>query len=729
MRLTLRTMLACLDADDRLDPADAEELASKIEQSKHASDLAQRIRRVVQHPRLSSPRLDGKGMGLDPNSVGEYLDNVLAHDRIAEFERMCLASDIQLAEVSACHQILVLVLEQPAEFEPALRDRIYRIGAESSRRQAEATSEVRPGPNNTSVRIDRPAEATAPIEPATVQPKPKPEVPEYLRAGRKTSLWPLVAAALLAFVIVGLGLRAMGPLDNTHPMARLLRGNTEVAQVPEEQQPVVPVPTEDKQPQETTTPDSVRPTTPGEPETTETPDMPAADANKLPTENFPPDMPDVPMDTKPVEPPLPMDTDPLPMEPLPTDPPVKTTPPVVAGNNPADPPVPAMDVGKFASEDQVLVRFDKEGAQWLRVPARAQLFTGDELVVFPAFRPQVVLATSIQLTLTGETKVVMGPVNDEGVSQLHVQYGRLLASNLARGNSRLALDLPGMQGTVVFGDADSELALEVRKYLPPGQDPEMSSTINVIRLYATRGKLTWQEGPTETPGQSYEINAGEVRNYVGRDPGETLKVAALPDWIDGKNIVDIDRRAAHELQAKLIGDRPLELTLTEMASEMERRAEMRAIAVRSLAFLDKFEPFVAAFNSEDQRSYWTSEFDVLQSAVARSPETAAEVREAFEKLRGQEQGAILFRMLWGYSPEELKSTELPVELVKFLDVDALDFRIFAFENLRRITGSNQLYRPDFNAARRRTPVTQWTNRLREGGIVYKVPPAPIMDSK
>src|SRR3954464_15958065 len=92
MRLTLRTLLAYLD--DVLDPADKEELTQKIQSSDFAEDLVHRTRDTVRRLRLRAPQLIGTGMGLDPNSVAEYLDNVMPPDSGGDFERICLESDV-----------------------------------------------------------------------------------------------------------------------------------------------------------------------------------------------------------------------------------------------------------------------------------------------------------------------------------------------------------------------------------------------------------------------------------------------------------------------------------------------------------------------------------------------------------------------------------------------------------------------------------------------------------
>lgn len=138
MRLTLRTLLAYLD--NTLDPQDAELLKSKLEDSGFATRMVQRIRNLLTQPDLSAPSPFARGPVEEANVICEYLDSTLPVEQVAEVERACLDSDPHLAEAAACHQILTMVLENPASVPVVLRDRIYQLPGEQRGLEKQAGS-------------------------------------------------------------------------------------------------------------------------------------------------------------------------------------------------------------------------------------------------------------------------------------------------------------------------------------------------------------------------------------------------------------------------------------------------------------------------------------------------------------------------------------------------------------------------------------------------------------
>jgi hypothetical protein len=197
MRLTLRTLLAYLD--DILEPAQTKEIGNKLSESKFASDLVDRIREVMRKRRLTAPGLEGGDDSLDANTVSEYLDNTLSPEKVTEVEKVCLESDIHLAEAAACHQILTLVLGEPVEIAPDSRRRMYGLVSQGS------------GDNQAAVAAQMPSEATKEgddFDEAVTTPQEKDQtetigsgLPDYLKP---KPLWRRAAALFGAAFVISL---------------------------------------------------------------------------------------------------------------------------------------------------------------------------------------------------------------------------------------------------------------------------------------------------------------------------------------------------------------------------------------------------------------------------------------------------------------------------------------------------------------------------------------------
>jgi hypothetical protein len=232
--------------------------------------------------------------------------------------------------------------------------------------------------------------------------------------------------------------------------------------------------------------------------------------------------------------------------------------------------------------------------------------------------------------------------------------------------------------------------------------------------------VNWQE----TAVESVRIEPGQVGGFVDNGPLRLGAVEALPAWTDGKDISDIDQLASPELTRAIVPDREVRLTLQEFTSH--RRAELRALSTRCLSYFDNFETFFSpdgVLQDELQRASWKAHFAALQQAIARGKTSAVAVRQSLEKFRGDD-AQNLYRMIWGYSPEQLEGGQ-NLQLIQWLDHEAMDYRVLAYANLDNIAGWTLGYLPHYNQARRKSRIAEWRRRLDAGEIKYKEVPTPL----
>lgn len=209
MRLTLRTLLAWMDGV--LPPEDQRQLGEKVEGSPVARKLVERIGACVGNPQLSAPRVDGKGLAVDPDSVAEYLDNTLAPDRLEAFETICLESDMHLAEVAACHAILAEVAKHPEVLPPLDASRRRRL-LEAMQHRVAAHPEMMTGERSSGRgSVAHPPEAARPPAalPASRERHPNPAAKAPVgvaepAAGKRTpwGAWALAGSALALLAVL-----------------------------------------------------------------------------------------------------------------------------------------------------------------------------------------------------------------------------------------------------------------------------------------------------------------------------------------------------------------------------------------------------------------------------------------------------------------------------------------------------------------------------------------------
>ena len=727
MRLTLRAMLAYMDG--LLEPDDEADIKQKIDESERATNLLHRTRDVMRRLRLAAPGLSDQGKKLDANTVAEYLDHALDTKRVEDFEKVCLDSDIHLSDVASCHQILALVLSEPAEVDPANRERMYRLIEQAAAEQeAEHPATSQPA---TLVAQQAP-EPPAPPQPPETKVREKPIVPDYLRDPPKKRRWlPTAAAVALTACLVLIMLTALGQFEPDTPLgdawAKLVGTQQEPADVPgddvpEDEEPLVLEPTEggmESPPGEL--PTDIEPTPLGVPD-----ESPGTHQSPDPAESDPAEPPVAPGPEVAVAPGA------GPGE-LPGETPGETPgePSDVAGGNtdlppdgPPDGPVdePAVDpvapkqMGRLMSQDQVLLSPEQETNRWLRVPDRSMVASQIPLVTLPTYRCEITLTAGINLQTFGGTRIELSAGDGQQIPAVRIDYGRLMIMPLAEAGKQLGLIIGEHAGKITFADADSVAALEVFSTRAPGTNPEIDEPRLGAYFYVPTGKIQWDEAGRQ---EAIEV-AAPFRLLVDDQPiRQPQPLEELPKWLSAVDTVSyLDRRASPLLEQSLVLDRSSALGLREL--HVHRQKEVRWLATRCLGYIGQFDMMVPVLDDPTYRPDWPDYVAKLQEAVSRGPKSAAAVRLALEKEYGPQDAPDMYRMLWGYTQQDLDNGEAAT-LVGLLDHERLAVRVVSFWNLKEITGKGFFYGPEHTAAKRRTPIARWRDQLKQGLIKIESP--------
>lgn len=730
MRLTLRTLLAWLDAV--LPPDEQQALGDKVAASPVAPPLIARLRDVVQRPLLAAPRLDGRGMADDANSVAEYLDNTLPTEKLEPFERICIESDVHLAEVAACHSLLAALAREPAKAGPLapvdqrrLRARIEERWQGLGREAADSGVVTPAGHGG---REGRPAPGIAVPPTTAARPLPRRRAP--------LAAWLLAAvAALLLVVLVGMLVLTLGRQRGRQVVAHnppaAARSDEDVAAPAPREVPGAgggETATEVSRPAAVAAePAAGAASDAVAPPAAATPDGPPAEepAPLAPPVPPPPVMPALPDQVAPATPqPRVPQGDALAIAapvPPPAAPPA--TPPADA------PPASAADAVGVFGDAGLLLRLAVAApavhgqSGWAAAQPDAPLGPREDLIAPPLCRPEVRVA-GVTIRLEPNTRAVITRDAD-GTPRLEIVFGRaVLLSSVAR--PRLGITAGGLIGAITDGMRDP-VGVEVTLERPVGADPATTPARVRAFIATTKSGIAWSQA--EADGAAVGLPAAGLLEKGGRLAWDSIAPGAVdvdtrrepPEWLVGPPRIErLDEEAAQALAAKAASD-PLERGLRELADD--RRAENRVAAVATLALLGDYDELVAALAAESpprklEDRQWTRLFDTtVPLALSRGANAAARLGRAFESRAPEGSGAEAFTLARGFDDAALADGGA-ARLVAALDAPELLLRRLAIRELVETVEPAEVdrsrYRPDRSKELRRESVSWWRRKLEEG---------------
>ena len=440
---------------------------------------------------------------------------------------------------------------------------------------------------------------------------------------------------------------------------------------------------------------------------------------------------DAPLDTDPHEPPMPNEGIGIPGladTPL-SDPPVNgddTPGEAVAVSESPDSVEPTQDsaeqplleVGRFFSDDQVLLYWDEQVAAWLRMPPRTAFSVGHRLRSLQNYRPQLLLAPgNIQLTVRGNSEIIFSEPLDAQTPMVEVPFGRFLLNSTGREDARVALRTGQRSVEVSFLEPNTEIICQVRSILLPGLDPRQEPPHRLVQLWVTRGSARIVEQDVE-----HQVDLGNQYAFADDVPARIMRFDKVPGWLHSR-VGEVDRDAAAELETLLPLGRDVVLSLTEAAGN--RRTDVRSLAIRCLVTLQQYRNGVSLFSVADRKHQltWPALFDELRDAISHGQESARAVHDTFENLYGRD-GERLYEMLVGFNEEQLLAGAAE-QMVSDLDHPRVEFRIMAIQNLQRMTGKTLLYGPVQSEKHRSSKITRWRNELKKGKVTFSKPPEDL----
>jgi len=694
MRLTLRTLLAWIDGV--LAAPQQEELGGKVRASSIAPKLVERIAEIVARPGLAAPRVDGRGLAEDANTCAEFLDNVLPAEQLEAFERVCIDSDIHLAETADCHALLAELARGPDTVKPLerrLRSRLLERVAEQMAQPAgdqaheEAAILVRAVKQAVDARENR-------------GPRPRTAV-----GGRQAkpawAAWTSAAVAVLLLVALAATLGWSLLSGGSGP--RQVAGVSPAGEEPPAEEPPVttPEPAPETPPPAADQPptvvggDATAPVAPAphvEPAADATVDPAAAAIGTVLPLPVMQDA-DAPAD----------DEDPAPAEPV----------------APAIPPPVAPPRGAVAEGGVVLHQVDDgDEPRWEPLAAGDALADRETLLVPEHAFPRLIRG-DVSIRLHPGTLAQLA-TDADGTPRLEVIFGKAVVWTEAA-EATVGVTAGGLCGALGIGPRQSA-GVSVELSRQDGDDPAVTPPGSKASLFVGGGsRLRQTEMDGGPPGQPLTGVAVDQqlppRQEVVWDSA-TPTVARIrpapesPVWLAHTTPVGRPAAAAGAaVEARLQEGRPVPEALRALAAE--GRVENRMAAAATLALLGDYDALVTLLCEERTgEKLLERQWDDLQAAtvplaLARGANAAASLQRSFETRGPAGRGAELFDLARGGQPA--------AALVAALADDSLPVRRFAFHHLLRRFPDDPAgrleYRPDRPTALNERGLDWWRKHV------------------
>lgn len=718
MRLTLRALLAYLD--DVLDPAMLREIGGRVSESPSASATVARIKEVIRRRRISAPELTGSGSAPDPNLVAEYLDNTLSPDAVPALEKLCLDSDMHLAEVASAHQILTAVLGEPVEVPLTTRERMYALVS-----PAPLVSEAVPPKSgiHNKLRDSAVIDTLPAMESGATSVRPV--MPDYLKPAKGRKLVALLVSGCVALGWILWVLNDQGFFSG--------RPSSVVSNEK-------PVPEAGAEHESKSAPDHEGPTDHHKPKAARPVEglaklddqtvEPVVAAREMPPASevdSDPDAEDPSADqalaVNKASPAPAMIDDPEGEVPDPPEPEVKT--PEVVGLSPPADPVPAAPVMNpfpammYSNAEGILIVRNRDSGEWSVLPRRALVRDGDEIASPVPFEAEFTLEGSpLAVTLHRGTRVRLEPGTGTELFKIHVDRGRVSLERSTDGQRpepvSIGLSIQGQEAQVTLSEPGTVCGIEVEQRVPVGRRPDPLLAIPLGGVYVASGNVafSWNGGPA--------VGVDSTVGWAGWPVPPNAFVAGpqrpAPNWLTPEGVpqTNADRKWVQMFEKEFSVDQPVSMSIPSLVAD--RREMISTYATSTLGLVDDIPMLVKALQSEHEKTRLAA-IHCLRGWLPSGPDNTTRLEQEVARIFPEDDVADLVELLWGYSREDGKDPMISQKLVAFMDHKQVAVRELAFYYVTQITPRTNAhgYRPSLADSSRHAALVGWRNLLEKNG--------------
>jgi hypothetical protein len=628
-----------------LEPHQASMIGQKIAESETARELMARIKQVTRRRRLTVPPVTGPGARLDPNEIAEYLDNVLSAGKLAEVEETCLASDVHLAEVAACHQILTLVLGEPALIPPTAHMRMYRLvdGPEAlPDRKVPAAPLGRGSVPDLKLAADESDEALLL------------GLPVYERS-HKWLRWlvPFIAACLLLAAGIAIGMALLsGPPGLVQFKGLFAGGDHPARQTDQEVESTSRSAKDAGEKVKTSDAATGKETRLPPKDVSEKAKQPAETATKSKAnEKGPvPESKTPPESAKKVEPPK--------------VPATEVQPPVVQKESPSG---DRRELGKTywaGTPASVLLSRTADTGSWQRVGLQKRISSTEYLVGLPGYRTEIRLDSGLVLQLWGNLPQYSRLPLLESAVTLHsdpmmdldftLDHGRVvILDRKDKTPAHVRLRFRKEVCDLKLLDRNTEVAVDMLGICPPYSPEPRVEPVTQVRVYALRGQIQVRTSAGEHLMRSMSTYDWDSRFGYAAQP---VPIPSPPDWFTPRP--PMQTPAARELQTaldtlskRIPAKERVEIVLTEAIKDAD--ANSRDLAVRFLGAMGEIAKLLDCLADERHVDVRNMAIDELRHLLALSAQNDERILTLLkQKNYSDRQIQIVLQLLHGIPPEQ-----------------------------------------------------------------------------